>query len=97
MPTEIRLSLSEVELYDNPQDYFDLIVYSNLSAEEKEIIQTAPEEGEYTSEIGEQSSALRNLHDRISERTDDDGHIYLKRNDAYYRINYVSGDHIIAY
>lgn len=96
MPTEIRFWLEEVTLSESEQDSIEPIVFSDLSNRQKEIVQTALEEVEYTSEIGEESSALKNLRQRISARTDGGLEAYLKRGDTYYRIGFVSGDHIIA-
>lgn len=96
MPTEIQFWLEEVTLSESEQDAIDPIVYGDLSNRQKEIVQTALEEGEYASEIGEESSALRSLRQRISSRTDGGVEAYLKRVDTYYRIGFVSGDHIIA-
>lgn len=96
MPTEIQFWLDEVPLSESERDSLDPIVFSDLSNGEQEIVQTALEEGEYTSEIGEESTALRNLRQRIASRTDGGVEAYLKRGDTYYRIGFVSGDHIIA-
>lgn len=96
MPTEIRFWLEEVTPSESEQDSIDPIVFSDLSNRQKEIVQTALEEGEYTSEIGEESSALKNLQQSVSARTDGGLEAYLERGDTYYRIGFVSGDHIIA-
>ncbi|WP_265108228.1 hypothetical protein [Halosolutus halophilus] len=96
MPTEIQFWLEEVTLSESEQDSIEPIVFSDLLSRQKEIVQTALEEGEYTSEIGEESSALKNLRQSISARTDGGLEAYLKRGDTYYRIGFVSGDHIIA-
>lgn len=96
MPTEIRFWLEEVTLSESEQNSIEPIVFSDLSNRQKEIVQTALEEGEYTSEIGEESSALKNLRQSISARTDGGLEAYLERGDTYYRIGFVSGDHLIA-
>ena len=96
MPTEIQFWLEEVTLSESEQDSLEPIAFSDLSNRQKEIVQIALEEGEYTSEIGEESSALTNLRQSISARTGGGLEAYLKRSDTYYRIGFVSGDHIIA-
>lgn len=96
MPTEIQFWLVEVSVSESKQGSITPIVFSNLSDGQKDIVRTALEEGEYTWEIGEESPALENLRGRISERTDGGVEAYLKRDDTYYRVGFVSGDHIIA-
>lgn len=96
MPTEIRFWLVEVSVSESKQESITPIVFSNLSDGQQDIVQTALEEGEYTSEIGEESPALDDLRQRISERTDGGVEVYLKRDDTYYSVGYVSGTHIIA-
>ena len=96
MPTEIRFWLEEVPISESEQGSIEPIVFSDLSNRQEEIVETALEEGEYTSEIGAESPALENLRRRISARTDGGVEAYLKRGDTYYRIGFVSGDHIIA-
>lgn len=96
MPTEIRFWLEEATLSDSERGSIEPIVFSDLSNGQQEIVQTALEEGEYTSEIGEESSALKSLQRSVSARTDGGLEAYLKRGDTYYRIGFVSGDHIIA-
>lgn len=96
MPTEVRFWLEAVTLSDSEQDSIEPIVFSDLPDRQKEIVQTALEEGGYSSEIGEESPALKSLRERISARTDGGVEVFLKRGDACYRIGFVSGDHIIA-
>lgn len=96
MPTEIQLWFEEVTLSESEQNSIEPIVFGDLPNGQKEIVQTALEEGEYTSEIGGESSAMKNLRESISARTDGGLKAYLKQDDIYYRIGLVSGDHIIA-
>lgn len=96
MPTEIRFWLEEVTLSESEREAIEPIVFSDLSTSQQEIVQTALEDGEYTSEIGEESAALENLRRRISGRTDGGVEAYLERGETYYRIGFVSGDHVIA-
>ena len=96
MPTEIRFWLVEVTPSEAERDAIDPIVFSDLSNGQREIVQTALEEGEYRSEIGEESAALANLRRSIAARTDGGVEAYLERGDTYYRIGFVSGDHIVA-
>ena len=54
MPTEITFWLQEVSLSESEQDAIDPIVYSELSSGQQEIVQTGLQEGEYTTEMGEE-------------------------------------------
>ncbi|WP_232703176.1 hypothetical protein [Halobacterium wangiae] len=96
MPTEIRFWLEEVTRSEAERDATEPIVFSDLPNEQREIVRTALEEGEYTSEIGAESAALENLRRSVSARTDGELEAYLERGDTCYRIGFVSGDHIIA-
>lgn len=96
MPTEIRFWLVEVSVSESERESITPIVFSNISDGQQDIVRTALEEGEYTSDIGEESPALDNLRELVLERTDGEGRAYFKRDDTYYRVGFVSGDHIIA-
>lgn len=96
MPTEIEFWLQEVSLSESEQDAIDPIVYSELSSGQQEIVETALHEGEYTTEMGEEPPELAGLRRAIEAQADDGVEAYLKREDTYYRIGFVSGDHIIA-
>ena len=96
MPTEITFWLREVTLSESEQDAIEPIVFSELSSGQKEIVQTALEEGEYTTEMGEEPPELEGLRRMIEAQTDDGVEAYLKREETYYRIGFVAGDHIIA-
>lgn len=96
MPTEIQFWLVEVSVSASEQESITPIVFSDLSDAQKNIVRTALEEGEYTAEIGEEPRALENLRQQISARTDGGVQAYLKRDDTYYRVGFVAGDHIIA-
>ena len=96
MPTEITFWLQEVSLSESEQDAIDPVVYSELSSGQQEIVQTALQEGEYTTEAGEEPPELAGLRRAIEAQADDGVEAYLKREDTYYRVGFVSGDHIIA-
>lgn len=94
-----RLWLEEVALSETDQDAVDPIIFGNLSEAEQEIVQTALNDGEYTSDTETEPPALEDLRSRIEERTGDGQtlEVYLKRNDTYYRVGFAAGDHIIAH
>jgi len=96
MPTEISFWLEEVSLSESEQDAIDPIVFSELSSGQKEIVQTALEEDEYTTEMGEELPELAGLRRIIEAKAVSGEGVYLKRNGIYYRIGFASGDHIIA-
>jgi hypothetical protein len=96
MPTEIKLWLEEVSLSMSERESIDPIVFSELHNAEQEIIQTAIQEGEYTTQIGEESDAFSSLSDKIESRANEDLEVYLKDSDTYYMVGLVEGDHIIA-
>jgi len=96
MPTEIKLWLEEVSLSMSERESIDPIVFSELHNTEQEIIQTAIQEGEYTTQIGEESEAYSSLSDKIESRANEDLEVYLKDSDTYYMVGLVEGDHIIA-
>lgn len=93
----IRFWLEEMSLSESEQDSANPIVYGNLSTAEQELVQTALNEGEYTTEHA--SPAVGDIRDRIEQRTGGGETLeaYLRRNDTYYRIGYADGDHIIAH
>jgi len=96
MPTRIKFWLQEVSLSESEQDAIDPIVYSELSSGQQEIVQTALQEGEYTTEMGEEPPELAGLRRATEAQADDGVEAYLKREGTYYRVGFVSGDHIIA-
>lgn len=96
MPTEITFWLREVTLSESEQDTIEPIDFSELSSGQKEIVQTALDEDEYTTEMSEEPPELEGLRQMIESQTDDGLEAYLKREETYYRIGFVSGDHIIA-
>lgn len=97
MPTEITFWLQEVSLSESERDAIDPVVYSELSSGQQETVQTALQEGEYTTEMGEEPPELAGLRRAIEAQTDDGGvEAYLKREDTYYRVGFASGGHIIA-
>lgn len=96
MPTEIQFWLEEVTLSESERAAIEPIVFGDLSNGQQDIVQTALEKGEYTSEIGDESSALKGLRRRISARTGGGIRAYLRRDETTYRVGFVSGDHIIA-
>lgn len=95
----VRFWLKEVSLTESERGSVDSIVFSELSTEEQDIVQTAIEEGEYTVEQGSEPPALEDLRDRIEQRTGNGEtlEVYLRRRDTYYRIGFADGDHIIAH
>jgi len=96
MPTEIKFWLQEVSLSESEQDAIDPIVYSELSSGQQEIVQTALQEGKYITEMREAPPELSGLRRAIEAQAGDGVEAYLKQKDTYYRVGFVSGDHIIA-
>lgn len=95
----VRFWLKEVSLSASKQESVNPIVFGELSTGEREIVQTALDEGEYTVEQGSEPPALENLRDRIEQRTGNGETLeaYLRREDIYYRVGFADGDHIIAH
>lgn len=96
MSTEITFWLREVTLSEAEQDAIEPIVFSELSSGQKEIVRTALEEGEFTTTVGEESPELEGLRRLIEAQADDGVKAYLEREETFYRIGFVAGDHIIA-
>lgn len=94
-----RLWLEQVTLSETDRDTVDPIIFGTLSEAEKEIIQTALNDGEYTSDTETEPPALEDLRSRIEERTGGGQtlEVYLKHNETYYRVGFAAGDHIIAH
>jgi hypothetical protein len=95
----VRFWLKEESLSASEQESVNPIVFGELSTDEQEIVQAALEEGEYTVEQGSEPPALEHLRDRIEQKTGNGETLeaYLEREDTYYRIGFVDGDHIIAH
>lgn len=95
----VRFWLEEASLSASERDSVAPIVFANLSTGEREIVQTALEEGEYTVEQGSVSPPMESLRDRIEQKTGNGATLeaYLRRNDTYYRVGFADGDHIIAH
>jgi hypothetical protein len=97
----VRFWLAEASPSESTREAVDPIVYGSLPTDEQEIVRTALDEGEYTEPMGEESAALDSLRDRIEARTDteatDELEVYLRRDDAYYRVGFAAGDNIIAH
>lgn len=96
MPTEIELWLEKVSLSMSKRESIDPIVFSELPDSQQEIIRTAIDEGEYTTQIGEESDAFSTLRDKIESHANEKLEVYLKKSDIYYKVGLVAGDHIIA-
>lgn len=96
MPHEIKLWFEQVSLSESKRSSIDPMVFTDLSETQREIVETAIEEGEYTERIGEESAALSSLKARVEERSGDGVEVYLRRDGTYYRVGFVAGDHIIA-
>lgn len=94
-----RLWLEQVALEETDRDTVDPILFGNLSEAEQEIVQTALNDGEYTSDTETEPPALEDLRSRIEERTGGGQtlKVYLKHNETYYRVGFAAGDHIIAH
>ena len=94
-----RLWFEQVTLSASERESVDPIVFGELPEEEREIVRTALEEGEYTLDADRGLPAFESLRDRIEERTGDGEtlEVCLRRGDTYYRIGFVDGDHVIAY
>lgn len=86
------------EAVDPPEDGADPIEYASLSEEERSLVDTALEEGEYVADTDETPPAWDSLRERVEARTGNGGElaVYLRRDDQYYRVGFVNGDHIIA-
>lgn len=96
MPTEIELWLEKLSLSMSKRESIDPIVFSELPESQQEIIRTAIDEGEYTTQIGEESDAFSTLRDKIESHANEELEVYLKKSDIYYKVGLVAGDHIIA-
>lgn len=96
MPTEIELWLEKLSLSMSKRESIDPIVFSELPDSQQEIIRTAIDEGEYTTQIGEESDAFSALRDKIESHANEELEVYLKKSDIYYKVGLVAGDHIIA-
>lgn len=94
-----RLWLEQVTLSGTGRDALDPIIFGDLSRAEQEIVQTALDDGEYTSETETGPPALAELRSKIEERTGGGQtlEVYLRRNETYYRVGFTAGDHIIAH
>jgi hypothetical protein len=94
-----RLWLEEVSLPAAEREEVDPIVFGALSDGEREIVQTALEEGEYALERDQGPPAFERLRDRIEGRTGNGETlaVYLRRGDTYYRVGFVDGDHVVAH
>ncbi len=94
----VRFWLEEVSLTESEQESIDSLVFSDLSTEAQEIVRTAISEEEYTVQQGSKPPALETIRDRIEQRTGNGEtlEVFLRREDTYYRVGYVDGDHIIA-
>jgi hypothetical protein len=94
-----RLWLEQVTVSETDRDSVDPIIFGNLSEAEQDIVQTALDDGEYTSDTETEPPALEDLRSRIEERTGGGQtlEVYLKRNETYYRVGFAAGDHIIAH
>jgi hypothetical protein len=94
-----RFWLEEVSLSSSKRDAVTPIVFGALSAEEREIVRTAIEDGEYTVAQESTSQAVERLRDRIEERTGNGSTLeaYLRVEETYYRIGFADGDHIVAH
>lgn len=96
MPTEIELWLEKLSLSMSKRESIDPIVFSELPESQQEIIRTAIDEGEYTTQIGEESDAFSTLRDKTESHANEELEVYLKKSDIYYKVGLVAGDHIIA-
>lgn len=96
MPTEIKLWLEEVSPSKSKRESIDPIVFNELPDAQQKIMQSAIEDGEYTTQIGEETEAFSSLSDKIEAKANEDLEVYLKDADTYYRVGLVKGDHIIA-
>lgn len=96
---DTRLWLESVSLSTSDREALDPIVFRHLSETEQDIVQTAIDEGEYTTDSEDDSPALAQLRSRIEERTDDGRtlEVYLVREQSYYRVGFAAGDHIVAH
>lgn len=96
MPTRLWF-----ETADPPADESeaDPIEYASLTSAERDLVDTTIDEGEYVVDSEETPPALESFRDRIEARTDDASTlvVYLRREDQYYRIGFVNGDHVIAH
>ncbi len=95
MPNRLRLEPTAPPA--NGSDV-DPIEYGSLPAAERELVDTAMEEGQYTAPTEESPPALDSLRDRIEARTGSGSTlvVYPVRDGQYYRVGFVNGDHIIA-
>lgn len=93
----VRFWLKQVTLSESKQNSIDPIVFADLPDAEREIVRTAIENGEYTVESENVSSALEKLRKRIEQRADGGLEVYLRREETYYRVGFADGDHIIAH
>jgi hypothetical protein len=94
----VRFWLEEMSLSTSERDAFNPIVFGELSTGERNIVQTALEEEEYTVDQGSEPPVLETLRDRIEQRTGNGEtlEVYLKREENHYGVGFVDGDHIIA-
>ncbi|NHN41588.1 hypothetical protein G9C85_08050 [Halorubellus sp. JP-L1] len=95
----IRFWLEEVSLTQSEREQVTSIAFDDLSSDQREIVRTVFEEGEYTTAHESASPALEALRDRIEQRTGNGETLeaYLRRKDTYYRVGFADGDHIIAH
>lgn len=80
--------MKEVSLSQSEREELDIIQFSDLSDDEKEIIRTAMENEEWRGCTEEGSpDGLGSHRKRVMEhRTDDDYHVYLQYEDTYYAV-----------
>lgn len=94
-----RLWFEAVSISESERESIDPIVFEDLSEAEREVVRTALEEGEYTSERDGGPPGLERLRVRIEARTGSGEtlEVYLRRGQAYYRVGFADGDHVIAH
>ena len=94
MPARLRLEEASAPDCEDA----DPIVFADLSAGERDLVETTLEEGEYTVPTKEAPPAFERLRERVEARTDACGElvVYLERDGTYYRVALVNGDHIVA-
>ena len=94
-----RLWFERVSLSASERGSVDPIAFGDLSGAEREIVRAALEEGGYAIEADRGSPAFDDLRDWIEDRTGNGETltVYLRRGDAYYRVGFADGDHVIAH
>ena len=94
MPARLRLEDASAPDCEDA----DPIVFADLSAGERDLVETALEAGEYTASTDEAPPAFERLRERAEARTDACGElvVYLERDGTYYRVALVNGDNIVA-